>query len=161
MKFIRSTGDLISASSRLWPPRLPEWLLSQPSENAGSIEILAAKDVLAKLLLISKSRNKFGGKLLVELTTVDIGIYFRYHVRQSNIQLTCYSFRSNFVKTRLRCSLLNCSYTLPTTRNRTAVVFRKQQVVQVCCQCKIRSANGSIRRSRLYMPLVCIVYVSM
>ena len=112
MKFIRSTGDLISASSRLWPPRLPEWLLSQPSENAGSIEILAAKDVLAKLLLISKSRNKFGGKLLVELTTVDIGIYFRYHVRQSNIQLTCYSFRSNFVKTRLRCSLLNCSYTL-------------------------------------------------
>ena len=29
--------------------------------------------------------------------------------RQSNIQLTCYSYRD---KPRLRCSLLNCNYTL-------------------------------------------------
>ena len=33
-------------------------------------------------------------------------------VRQSNIQLTCYSYRRNCDKPRLRCSLLNCSYTL-------------------------------------------------
>ena len=33
------------------------------------------------LMLILKVENKFGGKLLVELSTVDIGIYFRYHVR--------------------------------------------------------------------------------
>ena len=34
------------------------------------------------------------------------------HVRQSNIQLTCYSYRRNCDKPRLRCSLLNCDYTL-------------------------------------------------
>ena len=46
-------------------------------------------------------------------------------VRQSNIHLTCYIPDGNSVKTRLRCSLLNCNYTLqvlqqvaPTTRNR-------------------------------------------
>ena len=33
-------------------------------------------------------------------------------VRQSNIQLTCYSYRRNCDKPRLRCSLLNCTYTL-------------------------------------------------
>ena len=33
-------------------------------------------------------------------------------VRQSNIQLTCCSYRRNSVKTRLRCSILNCDYTL-------------------------------------------------
>ena len=33
-------------------------------------------------------------------------------VRQSNIQLTCYSYRRNCDKSRLRCSLLNCDYTL-------------------------------------------------
>ena len=33
-------------------------------------------------------------------------------VRQSNIQLTCYSYRRNCDKPRLRCSLLNCNYTL-------------------------------------------------
>ena len=33
-------------------------------------------------------------------------------VRQSNIQLTCYSYRRNCDKPRLRCSLLNCDYTL-------------------------------------------------
>ena len=33
-------------------------------------------------------------------------------VRQSNIQLACYSYRRNCVKTRLRCSLLNYNYTL-------------------------------------------------
>ena len=33
-------------------------------------------------------------------------------VRQSNIQLTCYSYRRNCDRTRLRCSLLNCNYTL-------------------------------------------------
>ena len=33
-------------------------------------------------------------------------------VRQSNIQLACYSYRRNCVKTRLRCSQLNCNYTL-------------------------------------------------
>ena len=33
-------------------------------------------------------------------------------VRQSNIQLTCCSYRRNCVKSRLRCSLLNCDYTL-------------------------------------------------
>ena len=33
-------------------------------------------------------------------------------VRQSNIQLTCCSHRRNSVKIRLRCSLLNCDYTL-------------------------------------------------
>ena len=33
-------------------------------------------------------------------------------VRQSNIQLTCYSYRRNCDKPRLRCSLLNCEYTL-------------------------------------------------
>ena len=48
----------------------------------------------------------------MSLATVDFGIYFRYHVRQSNIQLTCYSYRRNCDKTRLRCSLLNCNYTL-------------------------------------------------
>ena len=32
-------------------------------------------------------------------------------VRQSNIQLTCYSYRRNCDKPRLRCSLLNCNYT--------------------------------------------------
>ena len=33
-------------------------------------------------------------------------------VGQSNIQLTCFSYRRNCDKTRLRCSLLNCDYTL-------------------------------------------------
>ena len=33
-------------------------------------------------------------------------------VRQSNIQLTCYKYHGNSVKSRLRCSLLNCNYTL-------------------------------------------------
>ena len=33
-------------------------------------------------------------------------------VRQSNIQLTGFSYRRNSVKTRLRCSLLNCDYSL-------------------------------------------------
>ena len=33
-------------------------------------------------------------------------------VRQSNIQLTCFSYRRICVNTRLRCSLLNCDYTL-------------------------------------------------
>ena len=33
-------------------------------------------------------------------------------VRQSNIQLTCCSYRRNCDKTRFRCSLLNCDYTL-------------------------------------------------
>ena len=46
----------------------------------------------------------------MSLATVDSGIYFRYHVRQSNIQLTCFSYRRDSVKTRLRCSLLNCDY---------------------------------------------------
>ena len=63
-------------------------------------------------MLIAKSRSKFGGKLLSEFATVDFGIYFRYHVRQSNIQLTCFSYRRNCDKPRLRCSLLNCNYTL-------------------------------------------------
>ena len=36
----------------------------------------------------------------------------RVSVRQSNIQLTCYSYRRNCEKTRLRCSLLNCNHTL-------------------------------------------------
>ena len=49
---------------------------------------------------------------LAELTTVDIGIYFHYHTRQSNIQLTCYIPGGNSVQTRLRCPLLNCNYTL-------------------------------------------------
>ena len=35
-----------------------------------------------------------------------------FNVRQSNIQLTCYSYRRNCDKPRLRCSLLNCDYTL-------------------------------------------------
>ena len=64
------------------------------------------------LMLIAKSRNKFGGKLLCEFAIVDFGIYIRYHVRQSNIQLTCFSYCRNCVKTRLRCSLLNYDYTL-------------------------------------------------
>ena len=64
------------------------------------------------LVLIAKSRSKFGGKLLGDLTTVDFGIYFRYHARQSNIQLTCFSYHRNCVKTRLKCSQLNCNYTL-------------------------------------------------
>ena len=34
------------------------------------------------------------------------------NVRQSNIQLTCYKYHGNSVKSRLRCSLLNCNYTL-------------------------------------------------
>ena len=38
--------------------------------------------------------------------------YFSVSVRQSNIQLTCYIPGGNSVKTRLRCSLLNCDYTL-------------------------------------------------
>ena len=33
-------------------------------------------------------------------------------MRQSNIQLIGYSYRRNCDKTRLRCSLLNCNYTL-------------------------------------------------
>ena len=33
-------------------------------------------------------------------------------VRQSNIQLTCSDYRRNCVKSRLRSSLLNCTYTL-------------------------------------------------
>ena len=33
-------------------------------------------------------------------------------VRQSNIQLTCYSYRRNCDRPRLRCSLLNCNYIL-------------------------------------------------
>ena len=33
-------------------------------------------------------------------------------VRQSNIELTSYMPEGNSVKTRLRCSLLNCNYTL-------------------------------------------------
>ena len=48
----------------------------------------------------------------MSLATVDSGIYFRYHVRQSNIQLTCFSYCRSSVKTRLRCSLLNFDYTL-------------------------------------------------
>ena len=64
------------------------------------------------LVLIAKSRSKFGGKLLGEFATVYFGIYIRYHVRQSNIQLTCFSYCRSSVKTRLRCSLLNCDYTL-------------------------------------------------
>ena len=48
----------------------------------------------------------------MSLATVDSGIYFCYHVRQSNIQLTCFSYCRSSVKTRLRCSLLNCDYTL-------------------------------------------------
>ena len=48
----------------------------------------------------------------MSLATVDSGIYFCYHVRQSNIQLACFSYCRCSVKTRLRCSLLNCAYTL-------------------------------------------------
>ena len=48
----------------------------------------------------------------MSLSTVDSGIYIRYHVRQSNIQLICYSYRRNCDKPRLRCYLLNCDYTL-------------------------------------------------
>ena len=48
----------------------------------------------------------------MSLATVDSGIYFCYHVRQSNIQLTCFSYSRSSVKTRLRCSLSNCDYTL-------------------------------------------------
>ena len=33
-------------------------------------------------------------------------------MRQSNIQLTCYIPGVNSVQTRLKCSLLNCNYTL-------------------------------------------------
>ena len=59
--------------------------------------------------------------------------HFRYHVRQSNIQLTCYSYRRNCDKTRLRCSLLNCNYTLQVLQQvatndykPNVVVLRKQ-----------------------------------
>ena len=48
----------------------------------------------------------------MSLTTEDSGIYIRYHVRQSNIQFTCYGYHRNCDKPRLRCSLLNCDYTL-------------------------------------------------
>ena len=91
------------------------------------------------LVLIAKSRSKFGGKVLGEFATVYFGIYIRYHVRQSNIQLTWYSYRRNCVKARLRCSLLNCDYTLQVLQltnvatyrccnklHQTVVVFRKQ-----------------------------------
>ena len=50
-------------------------------------------------------------------TKVDLGVTFHNEllnnndtVRQSNIQLTCYSYRRNCDKSRLRCSLLNCDY---------------------------------------------------
>ena len=49
---VTSITDRNSASSRLWPTSSPEWLLSYPSEKDGSIVILAANGVLAKLLLI-------------------------------------------------------------------------------------------------------------
>ena len=52
---------------------------------------------------------KYGGRAGYIL----LQIFFRDNiVRQSNIQLTGYSYRRNSVKTRLRCSLLNCAYTL-------------------------------------------------
>ena len=52
------------------------------------------------------------GSQHMSLATVASGIYFRYYVRQSNIQLTCFSYWRSSVKTRLRCSLWNCDYTL-------------------------------------------------
>ena len=38
--------------------------------------------------------------------------YKKISIRQFNIQLTCYSYRRNCDKPRLKCSLLNCNYTL-------------------------------------------------
>lgn len=55
---VTSITDRNSASSRLWPTSSPEWLLSYPSEKDGSIVFLEAVGVLAKLLLIAKSRKQ-------------------------------------------------------------------------------------------------------
>ena len=64
----------------------------------------------------------------MSLTTVDSGIYFRYHVRQSNIQLTSFSYCRSSVKTRLRYSILNCNYTLQVLQNTLPLTFLGQYV---------------------------------
>ena len=46
-------------------------------------------------------------------------------VRQSNIQLTCYSYCRNYAKTRLRCSLLNCDYTLQVLQQITTNDYKR------------------------------------
>ena len=69
----------------------------------------------------------------MSLATVDSGIYFRYHVRQSNIQLTSFSYCRSSVKTRLRCSSIElCLYFTdvatsckPTTIIQTVAVLLK------------------------------------
>ena len=56
------------------------------------------------------------GKGVIDITVVFFitlrNLKLDMFVRQSNIQLTCYSYRRNCDKPRLRCSLLNCDYIL-------------------------------------------------
>ena len=95
----------------------------------------------------------------MSLATVDSRIYFRYHVRQSNIQLTCYSYRRNCDKTRLRCSLLNCDYTLQVLQQVATNDYKTERSLYhansktrmcKCAYCK--TANDYIPEQRVLGP---------
>ena len=68
------------------------------------------------LIVIFKSKlniiPEFWFFFLNFLITIWLQESINNNVRQSNIQLTCCSYRRNYVKSRLRCSLLNCNHTL-------------------------------------------------
>ena len=59
-----------------------------------------------------ETRVKLSNPINIEKSEIYDEISDGVTVRQSNIQLTCRDYRRNSVKTRLRCSLLNCTYTL-------------------------------------------------
>ena len=90
---------------------IPIELMSSQSEFQGvkialSLSILS-DDMWGETTFIKVS-GVFGKLFGIKLS----GIRMVFVVRQSNIQLTCSDYRRNSVKTRLRCSLLNCNYTL-------------------------------------------------
>ena len=85
----------------------------------------------------------------------------RYLVRQSNIQLTCFSYRRKCVKTRLRCSLLNCDYTLQVLQQVATNDYKPNgrcitQTVKHGCACvhivKQQTATFQTKRSWVCTP---------
>ena len=109
----------------------------------------------------------------MSLATVDSGIYFRYHVRQSYIQLTCFSYRRSSLEKRLRCSLSNCDDTLqvlqqvasndykPNGRCITQTVKREWASVHIVKQQTATfqtKGPGSVRQYATLYILTCYIH---
>ena len=97
---------------------------------------------------------------LKESTTDRLKIYFRYHVGQSTMQLTCCGTTRNFRKIRLQSSLLNCDYTLQVLQHVSTRLYQRLHCndVYVCfyypnntqVQTATFQTNG-LRSVRLYV----------